>query len=502
MSGGIASPVARPRDIRRARPLRLSALRPAASTLLALLVTLAGYRLALRVGALGLWSDGTAELAGRAALSAAGKADPTALLASYPPLPYLLLVLGDLLARPLGLAPVALVDALLLGGLALRYGRSLESRRASTPTVIAFVLLLGLNPLAIGAVALGPQALLLVWGGWVLGRAMIDTRTITGINDTIALTLALPMLAMTSAQGAIIAIGAIPFLTLAIPRDLAERNYAATHLVLLFPLVFSVLSLFALSAILLHTPFAVVIWDAYHVVQADGAGSWPIAVLAPIATAGTTAIAVLLALSRAAPRALRESAGAALASLMFASILVVASGVAWKAAEVLAPALGLSAAISTRWPVARIGQAGRALLAGVLIAGLVLLVANIHALGPIGRLVMADAGETSADRALGRYLAGHRDVMIDALAHPAVVAERGSADGLITDRSPVFGVSVIAHRLFTPAVAVRAHRPGEDDDAISRSLPRLFEQGAPGYRLAFDQGGWRVWTRANLSEQP
>lgn len=470
--------------------------------LVSLLVTLASYQLAVRIGALGLWSDSTTELAGRAALSAAGKSDPTTLLASYPPLPYVLLLLGDLLGRPLGLDPVALIDALLLGGLTARYGRSLSNGGARPRTVIALLLLLALHPLAITAVAHGPQALLLVWGCWILGRGMMDTRTITGINDTIALTLALPMLAMTSAQGAAIAIGSLPFLILAVPRDLSERHYFGTYVVLLFPLVFSVLCLFALSAILLHTPLSVVIWDAYHVVQTDARHRWIAVALAPVTTAGVAVIAVMLACARAAPRALRESAAAALASLMLASALVTASGIADHAGEVLQPALGLALAVSTRWPVARMAQAGRGLLVGALISGLVWFGANLQAEGPIMRVVTGHRGAMSADQALGRYLAGRQDVMIDALAHPAVVAERGGAEGLLTDRSPVFGVSVIAHRVLAPMVAVRAHRPGESDDAISRSLPRLFADGAPGYRLTFDQGGWRVWARRDRSEIP
>ncbi|WP_343528349.1 hypothetical protein [Sphingomonas sp.] len=474
----------------------------APSTLLAILVAVASYHLATRISALGLWPDGTAELAGRAALSAAGKADPTALLASYPPLPYILLMFGELLGRPLGLDPVALIDALLFGGLAARYGRSLTNRGTPTKTVLVLILLLALHPLSIAAVAQGPQTLLLVWGCWVLGRGMMDTRTITGINDTIALTLALPMLAMTGAQGAVIAVGTIPFLILGVPRDLAERHYVGTYVVLLFPLLFSVLCLFALSAILLHTPLAVVIWDAYHVVHTDASQSWVIAALAPVVTAGVAVIAVRVSMTPAVPHALRESAVATLAGLMLASILVGASGIVGNPGEILIPTLGFVAAVSTRWPAAKMRQAGGWILAGALVAALVLLGTGAELDSPIARIMAGRSGAMSADRALGRYLAGRQDVMIDALAHPAVVAARGSADGLLTSRAPAFGVSVIAHRVFAPAVAVREHRPGESDDAISRSLPHLFEQGLPGYRLAFDQGGWRVWARTERSELP
>ncbi|MFE8583711.1 hypothetical protein ACFX59_06340 [Sphingomonas sp. NCPPB 2930] len=474
----------------------------APSALLAILVALAGYRLAAQISELGLWHDGTAELAGRAVLSAAGQSDPTALLTSYPPLPYLLLILGEMLGRPLGLDPVALVDAVLLGGLAARYGGSLAERGASTGAIMLLVLLLALHPLSISALTQGPQALLLLWGGWVLGRSMMDTRTITGINETIALSLALPMLAMTSAQGAAITIGAIPFLIFAVPRDLAERHYLGTYLVLLFPLVLSVLSLFALFVIILHAPLAVIIGDIYHAVRGGTPPGWAIAALAPIATAAVATIAVLLSTMRTAPRALRESVAAGLASLMLASILVVATGIARHPGEVLVPALGFAAGVSTRWPVEKLSQAGLLILAGALVSAPVILGADVKANGLVAQALAGRTGAISADRALGRYLVGHRDVMIDALAHPAVVAARGSAEGLLTDRSPAFGVSVLAHRVLTPAVAVRAHRPGESDDAISRSMPNLFEQGPPGYRLAFDQGGWRVWARPERSKIP
>ncbi|WP_294236169.1 hypothetical protein [uncultured Sphingomonas sp.] len=474
----------------------------APSTLLAILVAVAGYRLAARISELGLWHDGTAQRAGRAILSAAGQSDPTALLTSYPPLPYMLLVIGEMLGRPLGLDPVALVDAALLGGLAARYGGSLAERGASTGIVMLLVLLLALHPLSITAITRGPQGLLMLWGSWVLGRSMMDTRTVTGINETIALSLALPMLAMTGAQGAAIAVGAIPFLIFAVPRDLAERHYLGTYLVLLFPLVLSGLSLFALFVIILHTPLTVIIGDVYHAVRSGTPPGWAIVTLAPIATAGVAVIAVLLSTMRTAPRALRESVAAGLASLMLASVLVVATGIARHPGELLVPALGFAAGVSTRWPVEKLGQAGLSILVGALVAAPVILGTDAKANGLVMQLMAERTGAVSPDRAVGRYLVGHRGVMIDALAHPAVVAERGSAADLLTDRSPVFGVSVLAHRVFTPAVAVRAHRPGESDDAISRSMPKLFEQGPPGYRLVFDRDGWRVWARTERSKIP
>lgn len=99
------------------------------------------------------------------------------------------------------------------------------------------------------------------------------------------------------------------------------------------------------------------------------------------------------------------------------------------------------------------------------------------------------------DRALGRWLANHREAtLLDLRSGYHVVIERGDARGLLLPFTPEFRLALRSDR---PAVAQIAvpdpDSPAGQRDAINARFPQLFESGMPGYQRVYDEDGWRVY---------
>jgi len=468
-----------------------------------LLAAIGAFWLSHAVGARGYWPDQTADLAGRAILSAAGVAELAPQLAAFPPLPYLLLSLVELLARPLGLSSVALTTALLAGGLLVSIVRALRETGFATVAVLAFALIYATNPLTLHSIARGPQGMLLLWCLWIFGRGLFGFRSTGGVNALLALSLSLPLMALTSVRGAVIAVSAIPFLLLAVPPDLRQRAYASTYLVLLFPLVFAALFMMAIAAMLLQDPLGFVTLEMLQTERWSDRPWYQILAASIAAVLGCCVIAVGLILRARQRLPLQSAAGALLGTLVLSVVLLAMFGIAESALQALSIAPTAAMVVAIHWPREenRTLRTGALLLTGWLVASTFAITDSRALRDPLAVVVGREPRSgTPTALALGQWLAGKEDVMIHGLAHPEVVAARGSADGLVTIASPVFAVSLLSRRVFTDHVVLREHVPGISDDAISRAMPDLYRRGPPDYRLAYDAGGWRVWSRGPQPE--
>jgi len=482
-------------------PARMA--RHAPFALVALIAAAGAFWLNGLVGELGFWPDQTSSLAGRAILSVAGKAELAPQLAAYPPLPYLLLLLVELVARPLGLNSVPLATAGLAAALLASYLRALRGAGYAWAAAITFVLIFALHPLSLFAAARGPQSLLLLWGVWMFGKGLFGFRTSGGVDDLLALSLSLPLMALTSTRGAVVALSAIPFLLLAVPPDLRQRASASAYLVLLFPLLLAVLFMMAMSAILLHDPLAFITVDLL------ATGRWsdrPLALILAASIAGVVGACVIgvgLILRSGQRRPLQAAAGALLGTMVLSMVVLALFGLADSALHALSITAAATAVFTVFWPVEenRTLRVGTLLLVGWLVSSTFIGADRRAARHPL-TVLFGDAERAAppADLALGRWLSGRGGVMIHAQVHPEVIAARGSADGLVTETSPVFAVSLLSRRVFTDHVALRQHQPGISADAISGALPDLYRSGPPGYRLSYDSGGWRVWSRPTPQE--
>lgn len=97
--------------------------------------------------------------------------------------------------------------------------------------------------------------------------------------------------------------------------------------------------------------------------------------------------------------------------------------------------------------------------------------------------------------ALGAWLADNKvPVLIDETAGAPVIAAKGDAFNLVLSFDPRFTDAIATHRLSIEGVAMRD--PGLDPqhlDRLQQAFPSFYASGAPGYRLVYDWGGWRLW---------
>lgn len=449
-----------------------------------------------------LWPADTAALAGRAMLGVNGKADLSTLLAAYPPIPYVLLSLVEPFAALLHVAAPALLTALLAGGFLVSYIVTMRRARFEIEAVVFLALLLCIHPFTLFSVASGPEAMLLLWGVWLYGLGLFGFRATGGVNDLITLTLSLPLLAFTNLEGAVIAVSAVPFLLLSVPTQMLQRFYFSVYTVLLFPLLFSVFAFCIVSWILLHDPFAFVTPEFLQAARWSSQPWWLVAAACGAGVIGTMVIVPGLIVRVSTRRPLQAAAGALLGTMMLAAALLAILGLASSALGALAPTVAAAVVVSARWPVERARALRTAALMAIgLLIALSVTLANISAIRPaLDALFGSRIAGSTAEEELGEHLADRNGVMIDAIAHPAAVTARGSTHGLITATDPAFTVQLLKRSLDAPHVAVRQHRPGESDDLITCIFPGLYADGAPGYRLTYDQKGWRVWSRTRSGD--
>jgi hypothetical protein len=98
---------------------------------------------------------------------------------------------------------------------------------------------------------------------------------------------------------------------------------------------------------------------------------------------------------------------------------------------------------------------------------------------------------------LGQWLAAHRlTTLIDLRSGYKVVAARGDAFDLITPYSDRYKLLIQGALPEVGQIAV----PDPDSEAgridgLNRLFPELYDFGMPGYQLAYDAGGWRVYRK-------
>ncbi len=73
---------------------------------------------------------------------------------------------------------------------------------------------------------------------------------------------------------------------------------------------------------------------------------------------------------------------------------------------------------------------------------------------------------------------------------------RGRASGLLPPSDEAFALSLLFSRIDAPFVAVPDPQTGNgSQDLLNKAFPLLFRQGAPGYRLIYENANWRLFKR-------
>lgn len=463
------------------------------------LFSLAAIGLIRTTGLFEGWQPTSGALVGRALLGAAGKMTIGELIAAYPPAAMVPLI-G--LATPAGLLGVTAGElfSALVGGIlaALWLGGLLRAGYRRGAAIVLTLLLVG-NPLFLGAITAGPEAMSTLLCAWVFAMSAFTLRSRGSVNDLIACSVALALLFFCGPLGGAFAFATIPFLPLLMPSDVPKGSTASVYLVLLFPALFGLAGFVFVNWMMVHDPLGFLRTDIDLSVRSIRESWLTPAVSVLFAVACAPALVGMFIIARGR-RPVQMVASALLGTLLLAVTVALQTGASRSPTEALAPAVALVAAAAMRWP----RQKARPLRVGLLLAlgftggASALLAQRPLALGESGG---AEASEFTAsrraagDERLGRFLAGKSGVLIDAAAHPAVVAARGGAEGLVTGNDTAFTLSLLRQRVETRSVAVAKPNPGRDADAVSRTLPDLYTAGAPGLQLVYDRDGWRVWSR-------
>ena len=123
---------------------------------------------------------------------------------------------------------------------------------------------------------------------------------------------------------------------------------------------------------------------------------------------------------------------------------------------------------------------------------------------PFEELISASLrGDISAEEqarldalSLGGATLRSEGILIDTDNAPAVVLGRGRSHGLVGPQDPEFALALLFGRLNTAFVAVPdPHAAAGFHDRLNKAFPRLHGDGAPGYRLAYQNKTWRLYAR-------
>jgi hypothetical protein len=482
---------------------------------LALFAGVAALALAASATGTGLVPDDAVALWAGAITAGDGELSIGSITAAYPSLPFLATTLLQFMT-PAGTPGPALLAA---GILALLAGFWFDAlRRADFSLFAAGVaaLLLAFHPMLLRAVVAGGGEMLLAAFLYIFGSALYDLRAHTGIPQIMAAGLALLAVAFSHPAGAAIAIAAIPFLAFTVRPTLIAGSAINVVLTLAFPAMFGAAAFAYVSWVFpgdgwrffAASPESLAEWikslgdwrpRGFPTLPALDAG---LAVAVALVLATPVAVAALVWVRRRRP--LIAPAMVFCMTAVTAALFAAATGLFGHPATVTVAAPVLGAIVMTRVPI----EAFRRRLAMLLlilgwaggVAGLALV--DPRAAAQISAALDGRAGDQPRIDALGLGGAtvGHAGILVDTFNAPAVVLGRGQARGLLLPAGEPFMIAMLFSRVDTPFVAVPDPQSGiGNSDRLNKAFPFLYRDGAPGYRLIYQNNTWRLFERGAVT---
>ena len=437
------------------------------------------------------------------------------MLAAYPTIPFLATTLLDALTPAGCPTPVLLTGAVLAlfaGGLLVAF------RRIGVPMIVGslMVLLIVLHPAVLRAAIAGPAEMIFAVFLFLLGRALFALRARSGASEVMAVGLSLLGLSFSHPMGAAIACAAAPLFVLSIHPEAFSRNSLNLLLALLFPTAFCVAAFSYMSWIFPGSGWT------FLIAPTEGVATWAAGFANLFGRgltgslsldAGIVVIAAVLIGAPIAPVAIVSIWR--LRPLLSPTLMFVAMTVAATALAVTTSVFGDPAAVAVMPPI----------LAAIIIIhmppvrrrlAVVLTTLVLGWFGGIAGLAIADPSGTvnvavaleghdvDAERVaainLGNATVGRDGVLVDTLNAPAVVLGRGGARGLLSPSDEAFTLGILFSRIDTPFVAVPDPQIGSGaQDRLNKAFPLLYRRGAAGYRLIFENAGWRLFARTETA---
>jgi membrane protein XagC len=433
------------------------------------------------------------------------------IVAAYPTVPFLATALLEFVTPAGTPTPVVLTA----GVLALLAGMLLVSfRRVGMPPIVAplMVFLIVLHPAVLRAAIAGPAETIFTAFLFLLGSALFRLRARSAAPEVMAVALSLLGLAFSHPMGAAIACAAVPLFVFSVRPELLSSWMLNVVLTLVFPTVFCVVA------------FSYISWVF------PGSG-WSFLV-APTESVATWAAGFSDVFGRGLTGSLALDAGIAVVVTVLVAAPIVPAAIisVWRRRPLVAPALVIVAMTATAASIAVFtglfgDPAPVAVLPPILAAiiiihvplmrrrlALVLSLLVLGWFGGIAGLAIADPrGATNVRAALrgqnvdverlaainlGNATIGHDGVLVDTYNAPAIVLGRGGARGLLSPSDDAFMLGVLFSRIDTPFIAVPDPQIGIGaQDRLNKAFPLLYQRGAAGYRLVYDNTNWRLFAR-------
>lgn len=460
----------------------------------------------------GFVSDDAVRLWAGAAAAGDGNVSIGHIVATYPSLPFLPTVLVALVA-PDGAPAPALVSA---GLIALIAGLWFASFRAAGFSLIAaavITLLLAFSPALLQAIVGGPAELCLTLFLYLFGSALFDLRARGATPEVMAVGLTLLGLTFSHPIGAAIAFAAVPFLLLAVRPALVASSALNVVVALVFPTIFSVGAFYYISWV-----FPGAGWS-FFAAPSESMSAWsagidrvfgdPVTGLLPL----DISLAIVITLVLGAPlavvtlamvyrrRTLLTPALVFIATMITAGVITVATGLFGDPTAIAVAAPVLTAIIVARVPLLceRLW-----LCLFLLVLGWFGGVASLAIIDPatitrVSAMIQGRAGDSERLDALavGGAMIGHDGILADTDNAPAIVLGRGRASGLFDPSSEPFGLALLFARIDTPFIAVPdPHSATGANDRLNKAFPALYRDGAPGYRVIYQNTTWRLFAKS------
>lgn len=478
-----------------------------AASPIGLAVFVAALTLSAMVLRTGLVADDAVTLWAGAISAGGGDVPFGRVIASYPTLPFLVTALLEFIT-PKGTPAPALFAAGVLGAMACLWFLAFRRAGLSAALAAGASLLIALHPAMLSACLAGAADMCLVVFLTLLGSALFDLRARTAAPEVMTVGLALLGLAFSHPIGAAVDVAAIPLFLFAVSPTLIANASLNVILALVFPTFFAVGAFAYVSWVFPGTGWSFLADPAESLAAwaADAARIMP----GPLTL--NAAIAMTVALPLGAPIApvalgwIRERRPLLIPPLVFAGTMVLATIIAVATGWFGNPSsLAAAAPIFAGIIVARIPQPRQRqntvlmLLAAGWLGGLLsLAIVEPRSAVRLGAaLDGARAEQAQLDTlALGAATLKRDGILIDTDNAPAVVLGRGHAHGLVSSSDEGFSLALLLGRIGTPFVAVPdPHSAAGIRDQLNKTFPRLYRDGAPGYRLAYQNKTWRLYAR-------
>lgn len=479
---------------------------------IAALAFVAALLLAATAMRLGLVPDDTVRLWAGASAAGTGDISIGRIVAAYPSVPFLSTTLLARITPDDSPAPVLVAAAVFALMTAFWF---VKFREIGFPVWAAAtaLILIAFHPMLLRAVIGGPADIFLAVFLFMTASALFDLRASSTTSEVMIAGLAILALAFSHPMGAAITFTLVPILVFAVRPVLVANSSFNVVIALLFPTVFGIGAFVYVSWV-----FPGAGWS-YFAAPAESLSTWSagVARIFGDGIVGTvaldTGLPIALALVFGAPivvvalawvirrRPLTTPPLVFVAALIAAAAITVATGLFGDPTALAVAAPVLAAVVLTRVPVMR---ERLATIIPLLVIGWIGGVLSLALIDPataarVSAVIEGRGGDLERvdTLAAGGIMTGRDGVLVDSHNAPAFVVGRGGSRGVFDPSSEPFALALLLTRLDAPFIAVPDPQSVAGvGDRLNKAFPMLFRDGAPGYRIIYQNITWRLFARA------